>query len=627
MPALTHVLFETATGFNIFSVSGKESIAEFNESNQQSLEDFAKFSKICKKIANVPFTSAENALENINTISEGIVTELLQTFLKQNFPKSSGVILGVSDNKLAASIQQTLSIGCISDSQTAEIIRWIRYHINSFTKLKDSDQIKAQLGLGHSYSRSKVKFNVHKVDNMIIQSICLLDTLDKDLNTFYMRMREWYSWHFPELIKVLPAGPEQNIRFVKLAKFIQNKANLNSESLEEITEILGGDESLAKDVVQAAKTSMGGAISVVDLESLMHFADRVISLEEYHKKLSQYLAKKMNIIAPNVQALVGDRIGSRLIARAGSLTSLAKYPASTVQILGAEKALFRAIKSRGKTPKYGIIFNSGFISNAPKHKGRIARCLANKITIASRIDCFNENATSKFGAVLKQQVDDRIKFFNSGVAPKRNLDVMREVIAEVEKDFPMDDVEDDTSMKVDEKKSSKKSSSSKKRPLEEEPVEDKKSKKSSKKEDEKVVKKHKSEPVETVPEAMNVDEKKSSKKSSKKEEEPVEDKKSKKSSKKEEEPEEKKSKKSSKKEEEPEEKKSSKKAKKEEEEKPVEEKKSKKSSKKEEEPEEKKSKKSSKKSEEKEEEPEEKKSKKSSKKSEDKEDKKSKKSK
>ena len=109
--------------------------------------------------------------------------------------------------------------------------------------------------------------------------------------------------------------------------------------------------------------------------------------------------------------------------------NLAKYPASTVQILGAEKALFRALKTRGNTPKYGLIFHSTFIGRAgAKNKGRISRFLANKCSIAARIDCFNDSPTDIFGSKLKEQVEDRLKFFETGNIPKKNVEVMKEAI-------------------------------------------------------------------------------------------------------------------------------------------------------------------------------------------------------
>jgi nucleolar protein 56 len=143
----------------------------------------------------------------------------------------------------------------------------------------------------------------------------------------------------------------------------------------------------------------------------------------------------MNAVAPNLSALIGDIVGSKLISHAGGLTNLSKYPASTIQILGAEKALFRALKTKGKTPKYGLIFNSTFIGRAQqKNKGRISRYLANKCAIASRVDCFSEVPTSKFGESLKEQMEERLKFLSNGAKPRKNKEVMGEVIDELKKE-------------------------------------------------------------------------------------------------------------------------------------------------------------------------------------------------
>merc|ERR1712140_133997 len=160
-----------------------------------------------------------------------------------------------------------------------------------------------------------------------------------------------------------------------------------------------------------------------------------IALADYRKGLHEYLKDKMHNVAPNLAALIGEQVGARLSSHAGSLTNLAKYPASTVQILGAEKALFRALKTRGNTPKYGLIFHSTFIGRAgQKNKGRISRYLANKCSIASRIDCFSEHATNVFGTKLKEQVEDRLKFFETGDIPKKNMDVMNEALETIKKE-------------------------------------------------------------------------------------------------------------------------------------------------------------------------------------------------
>eukprot|EP01098_Paradermamoeba_levis_P007821 TRINITY_DN325_c0_g1_i1.p1 TRINITY_DN325_c0_g1~~TRINITY_DN325_c0_g1_i1.p1 ORF type:complete len:580 (+),score=283.47 TRINITY_DN325_c0_g1_i1:93-1742(+) len=431
------ILFESASGYGLFERTEAEEVAEQSAEFQKSLVDIGKFSNLVALKGFLPFTSAENALENINDVSEGVLNPFLKNFLETNLPnikkKSAKITLGVTEDKLATAIQDQLGIPCMKNNTVMELTRGLRLHFAKFIKeLKEGELEKAQLGLGHSYSRSKVKFNVNRVDNMIIQSICLLDQLDKDLNTFAMRVREWYSWHFPELAKIT----SDNILFAKLAIFIKSKNNLSEDNLEELEEIVG-DEGKAKEILAAAQSSMGTDISDYDMSNIEAFAKRVVQLHAYRQKLHAYLLNKMHAVAPNLSALIGEQVGARLISHAGSLTNLAKYPASTVQILGAEKALFRALKTKGNTPKYGLIFNSTFIGRASsKNKGRISRYLANKCSIASRIDAFSDVITDKFGQKLKEQVEERLKFYDSGELPKKNVDVMKEVMEELKTEMP-----------------------------------------------------------------------------------------------------------------------------------------------------------------------------------------------
>ncbi len=217
--------------------------------------------------------------------------------------------------------------------------------------------------------------------------------------------------------------------------------------MEDMTDILSGDETAAKNILDAARASMGQEIGELDMHNILNFADRVINLGEYRKNMHKYLIEKMHLVAPNLSALLGEIIGARLISHAGSLTNLAKYPASTVQILGAEKALFRALKTKGNTPKYGLIYHASAIARAaPKNKGRMSRFLANKISIASRIDCFSDTPTTKFGEVLAVQVEERLAFYETGKAPSKNSDAMSKAIKAIEAaagDLMDEDAEDD----------------------------------------------------------------------------------------------------------------------------------------------------------------------------------------
>lgn len=285
----------------------------------------------------------------------GVLNDHLRSLLELNLikaAKTTSVRLGLTEPGLATSIKLSLGIDCDTSDRSLELIRGVREHAPKLLKgLQADDLTKAQLGLGHSYSRAKVKFNVNRMDNMIIQAIALLDQLDKDVNQFAMRMREWYGYHFPELIKLVP----DNHQYALVAQFIGEKETLNEEKLPDLTAILDSDPVRAQNVLDAARGSMGSTLSEVDLINILAFASRVISLVNYRKSLTAYLTEKMNSVAPSLTALLGERIGARLISHAGSLTNLSKYPASTVQILGAEKALFRALKTKGNTPKVSSV--------------------------------------------------------------------------------------------------------------------------------------------------------------------------------------------------------------------------------------------------------------------------------
>ncbi|WWD02605.1 hypothetical protein V865_000645 [Kwoniella europaea PYCC6329] len=449
--SLTHILFEGASGYALFTVSMQEEIAAKSKQLQESINDITIFSRMVQLASFLPFTSAAQALENANDVSEGVLNDHLKNLLNLIVPnaagktnkKQSGVVLGVAERGLAGAIQGELGIPCDTSERALELIRGVRLHQEKILikgGMQKGDVAIAQLGLGHSYSRGKVKFNVNRSDNMIIQAISLSDQLDKDLNTFSMRVREWYGWHFPELYKLVPDAHQ----YATLAVLIGDRTKITEDLLEEMQAILDDDETRARNVLDAARASMGSDINEIDLINISNFAERVVKLAEYRKSLRRYLVEKMNVVAPNLSALIGETIAARLISHAGSLTNLAKYPASTVQILGAEKALFRALKTKGNTPKYGLIYHSTFIGRAgTKHKGRISRFLANKCSIACRIDCFSDIPTNKFGEALRAQVEERLNFFETGAPVSKNSEAIQKALTAIAADLGDDDDEDD----------------------------------------------------------------------------------------------------------------------------------------------------------------------------------------
>ena len=345
------------------------------------------------------FENTTEALAAAATLVDSKVGKNLKKFLSKH---AEGETLGVADSKLGAAIKDKLGINCVADGGVMELMRGVRFQLNELIGgLTDADLAPMALGLSHSLSRYKLKFSPDKVDTMVIQAIGLLDELDKELNTYSMRVREWYGWHFPELTKIIA----DNMQYAKAAKLMGDRANAAGLDFSGIL-----DEDVEQEVKDTAIISMGTEISEEDLNNIGQLADQVISLSEYRSQLYDYLKARMNAIAPNLTVLVGELVGARLISHAGSLMNLAKHPASTVQILGAEKALFRALKTKHETPKYGLIYHASLIGQAaPKFKGKISRVLAAKCALSIRVDALGESSEATIGVEAREKVEARLR--------------------------------------------------------------------------------------------------------------------------------------------------------------------------------------------------------------------------
>lgn len=176
-------------------------------------------------------------------------------------------------------------------------------------------------------------------------------------------LQEWYGWHFPEMGKIIT----DNLAYAKVIRAVGFRTKMGESDLSEIL-----PEEIEETVKAAAEISMGTEISETDITHIWSLCDQVISITAYRAQLYAYLQNRMAAIAPNLTALAGELVGARLISHAGSIMNLAKHPASTIQILGAEKALFRALKTKHDTPKYGLIYHTSLVGQAPqKLKGKV----------------------------------------------------------------------------------------------------------------------------------------------------------------------------------------------------------------------------------------------------------------
>ncbi|KAF7172342.1 hypothetical protein CNMCM6106_006569 [Aspergillus hiratsukae] len=389
------ILTETSAGYALLKAKDKKLLKRDDVATEASTAEGV--SNLVKLKSFQKFDSAATALEEVASLVEGKVTPRLASLLDE-IKDEKKVSLAVADPKLGNAIGKLpgMSIQLVADSTTTDIFRAIREHLPTLIPgLLPQDMSTMSLGLSHSLARHKLKFSPDKIDTMIVQAISLLDDLDKELNTYAMRVKEWYGWHFPELAKIL----NDNIAYAKLVLKMGMRSNWETADLAEIL-----PEELEGTVKAAADRSMGTEISQEDLENIQALAEQVVGFAEYRQQLASYLTARMNAIAPNLTALVGDLVGARLIAHAGSLTNLSKSPASTIQILGAEKALFRALKTKHDTPKYGLIYHASLIGQATgRNKGKMARVLAAKASLGLRVDAlaeWDDDATEEDKAAL-----------------------------------------------------------------------------------------------------------------------------------------------------------------------------------------------------------------------------------
>lgn len=233
-------------------------------------------------------------------------------------------------------------------------------------------------------TRHKLRKVVEKRDLFVAQAISSVDDLDKILNLISSRVREWYGLHFPELEDLVKDHRE----YMTLVTKLGHRSNFTVDNLTK----LGLSQDRAKRIYEAASKSVGAEMSDWDLEPIRTYAGIYVQLSDLRNKLSQYIDEAMVEVAPNVRELVGSLLGARLIMLAGGLMRLALLPASTIQVLGAEKALFRALRTGSRPPKHGVIFQFPEIFRAPRwQRGKIARALAAKLAIAAKADAFTGN--------------------------------------------------------------------------------------------------------------------------------------------------------------------------------------------------------------------------------------------
>jgi nucleolar protein 56 len=342
------------------------------------------------------------AAKTIAKLREGKLTTELERLISTL--QASGYDIFVFDNpELAAEAKSRLNIQ--TESANAQEIDALREHAQHLAVeigfAKDAAELSAWTrNVTMELAKIQVKGEAQKRDLIVGQAIQTLDDLDRTLNLFMGRLREWYGVHFPELDRLV----EKHETYARLVQNLGTKVNFTKEALEK--EDL--PESKSEQISRVAESSMGADLIDPDLLQIQFLSRNVLEMYKLREGMEAYLDKSMDEVAPNTKAIVGSLLGARLIAIAGGLQNLAKRPASTMQVLGAEKALFRAIKTGAAPPKHGLIFQHTLIHDAKKwQRGKIARAIAGKLAIAVRADAFGEGRYS--GDKLKAALDRRIE--------------------------------------------------------------------------------------------------------------------------------------------------------------------------------------------------------------------------
>ena len=265
-------------------------------------------------------------------------------------------------------------------------------------------------------SSMKVKETSEKLDLHLVQAVNTLDEMDEIINTISTRIREWYGLHFPELDYLL----QNIITYSNIVRDAGSRENISKELLTK----LEVPEKKIEMIQLAVSKSQGGDLTVESSESLKILASQVIKLSELRTNLSSTIENLMETLAPNLKNILTATIGARLIAKAGSLVKLAQMPSSTIQIIGAEKALFRALKTGTRPPKHGLLFQHTSVNSAPKwQRGKIARAMSSKIAIAVRIDVYrNASLDSSLLDKLTKRIETIQKIYHEPPKGKESFE-------------------------------------------------------------------------------------------------------------------------------------------------------------------------------------------------------------
>ncbi|MBO3803935.1 MAG: C/D box methylation guide ribonucleoprotein complex aNOP56 subunit [Candidatus Brockarchaeota archaeon] len=346
------------------------------------------------------FKGAGEAEEELASLGEGKLGKLSTLAIKE-CGKFEYVF---EDPRLAADARERLGVEATSEAPSKPAMK-LRSEIGRYVgeiglSKEEYDEVRRKVSI--NLASKKVSEASSALDVSIVQAVNLLDETDKCVNLLVSRLREWYGLHFPELWGAV----QRNDRYLALVSRLCDRSRFTPENLKEA----GVPERQVGQLSKLARESSGAPLET-SLPQIKALADTIVLLGKRGEETAKFLEEAMELEAPNLKALVGASIGARLVAQAGGLLNLAKMPSSKIQVLGAEKALFRSMKTGSKPPKHGTIFQHAAVHGSPrKLRGKVARALAGKIAIAARIDAFSgEFQGDRIGGEFERRVEQLLK--------------------------------------------------------------------------------------------------------------------------------------------------------------------------------------------------------------------------
>ncbi len=348
------------------------------------------------------YPDIEQSARNLISIRRGNSTNLLDSIINE-IPCNDAKVVIVETRWLKEAVQDACNLQ-IEVEQFSSPIKWFRTTgekelIEQDILESEDDSIRFRKEVAIHIARNRIRAATERRDLLVKQAIDSVDEVDRSINEMDMRLKEWYSLHFPTLVNEVE-NPET---LATIISEIGLKNEITSENLAK----LGLSQKKVEAIAANRTRDTGADIRPEDAEIIRNLGETLRVLVELRHNLQKYVEKVIREVAPNMSTLVGPLIAARLLSHAGSLKDLARKPSSTIQVYGAEKALFRSLKTGAAPPKHGVIYQLPEIHTAPYwQRGNISRALAGKLSIAARVDAYSKR---NIGAKLRAEFEEKIE--------------------------------------------------------------------------------------------------------------------------------------------------------------------------------------------------------------------------